>query len=363
MRNSRLKRLHGREIHRPRHLWKPAHPQPDYLRGPPHLTRRLARGMNLTYLFEQNFGVVRTKQLLDTGLTRREVQSIAKSGQIEKVRRGWWVSKSYPANSDVLRAVKAGGVLTGPSALKARGLWCPAEITTLAVRGSDRRRKKESKAKDSHNWFFLDRKRAQHVPRSCDDADTALLVTMLHYTCTQATVLADSAVERKLLTADEVKSAAELAGHRGAAVMRHFDASAGSGTESLLRIWLKQHRIKYRTQVEIEDVGRVDFLIGNRLVIEVDSKTHHLTAEAYRSDRERDRKLVARGYLVMRLTYEEVTGNIDAIGDYILEIVGRDDHRRKPEEWTTAPRTIRRQELEAKRAAAKAAKPTNAAAR
>lgn len=319
--------------------------------------------MNLTYLFEQNFGVVRTKQLLDTGLTRREVQSIAKSGQIEKVRRGWWASKTYPVNSDVLQAVKAGGVLTGPSALKARGVWCPAEIKTLAVRGSDRRRKKKTKAKDNHNWYYLDRERAQRVPRSCDDADTALLVTMLHYTCTQATVLADSAVERKLLTADEVKSAADLAGHRGAAVMRHFDESAGSGTETMLRIWLNQHRIKYRTQVKIEEVGRVDFLVGKRLVIEVDSQTYHRTEEAYRNDRERDRKLVARGYLVMRLTYEEVTGELDEVGDYILEIVGRDDHRREPEEWTTVPRTIRRQELEAKRAAAKAAKATKPAAR
>jgi hypothetical protein len=58
-----------------------------------------------------------------------------------------------------------------------------------------------------------------------------------------------------------------------------------------------------------------------------------------------------------------VTGELDEVGDYILEIVGRDDHRREPEEWTTVPRTIRRQELEAKRAAAKAAKATNPAAR
>ena len=51
-------------------------------------------------------------------------------------------------------------------------------------------------------------------------------------------------------------------------------------------------------------MGRVDFLI-----IEADSVEHHLPK--YQSDRTRDRVATAMGYLMIRLTYEDVVYHWD----------------------------------------------------
>lgn len=42
-----------------------------------------------------------------------------------------------------------------------------------------------------------------------------------------------------------------------------------------MRLRLRRRKVELRTQVTIADVGRVDLLVGERLVIEVDSKEHH----------------------------------------------------------------------------------------
>lgn len=39
-------------------------------------------------------------------------------------------------------------------------------------------------------------------------------------------------------------------------MLDRFDASAESGTETMMRLWLRAHRIAYRTQVEIDEVGQ-----------------------------------------------------------------------------------------------------------
>lgn len=58
-------------------------------------------------------------------------------------------------------------------------------------------------------------------------------------------------------------------------------------------------------QPRIEGVGRVDLRVG-KLLIECDSKAHHTSMANYRNDRRRDRCALVRGWLKMRLTYEDV---------------------------------------------------------
>lgn len=54
-------------------------------------------------------------------------------------------------------------------------------------------------------------------------------------------------------------------------------------------------------------VGRVDMVVrGTRIVIEVDGRTYHEDPAAFEEDRRRDAELVARGYVVIRLSYLRV---------------------------------------------------------
>jgi very-short-patch-repair endonuclease len=58
--------------------------------------------------------------------------------------------------------------------------------------------------------------------------------------------------------------------------------------------------------VRIRGVGRVDLVIGDRLVIECDSREFHDKADSYAADRARDLELLRQGYREIRLTYAQV---------------------------------------------------------
>ncbi len=66
-----------------------------------------------------------------------------------------------------------------------------------------------------------------------------------------------------------------------------------SGTESLVKLMLMRVGVQFAQQVRIDRVGRVDFLVGEHLVIEVDSKAHH--SDPLR-DRARDARLSVLGF-------------------------------------------------------------------
>lgn len=53
----------------------------------------------------------------------------------------------------------------------------------------------------------------------------------------------------------------------------------------------------------------------HRLVAELDSARFHRTARAFHDDRRRDAALIAQGYVVVRLTWERIAHEADAVLD------------------------------------------------
>jgi very-short-patch-repair endonuclease len=70
--------------------------------------------------------------------------------------------------------------------------------------------------------------------------------------------------------------------------------------------------------------------MGERLIVVVEGWQFHDTADKCARDRARDREAVARGYLVIRLTYNDVVERLDAAGEQILRVIRRNDHTLKP---------------------------------
>ncbi|MEL4356596.1 MULTISPECIES: endonuclease domain-containing protein [unclassified Luteococcus] len=134
---------------------------------------------------------------------------------------------------------------------------------------------------------------------------------------------ADSLVNLKKMTKGDI-SCALGRGDRFERVLA-LCAWAESGTESLTRLRLQRHGVLLQTQVQIGQIGRVDLLVGERLIIEVDSRAHHTGEENYRKDRERDLQLRALGYIVVRLTYEQVMYRWDEVEPLILAMIRRGD--------------------------------------
>ena len=110
-------------------------------------------------------------------------------------------------------------------------------------------------------------------------------------------------------------------------MLRLVDAGCASGLETLARLHLRGHNLQVRSQVQIMGVGRVDLVVGDRLVLELDSRAHHTDHDAYERDRARDLELVRRGYLVVRVTYLQVMTGWANVERAILEITRRGEHR------------------------------------
>ncbi|MGX5681968.1 DUF559 domain-containing protein [Schumannella luteola] len=74
-------------------------------------------------------------------------------------------------------------------------------------------------------------------------------------------------------------------------------------------------------------VGRIDFLVGNRLVVEIDGAEFHAPREAFERDRRRDALLTSLGFRVLRFSYIQVLNRWPEVERAILTAVGRGDHR------------------------------------
>ncbi|GAA1480721.1 hypothetical protein GCM10009624_11610 [Gordonia sinesedis] len=103
---------------------------------------------------------------------------------------------------------------------------------------------------------------------------------------------------------------------------------AESGIESIVRLRLRARRIQVQVQVVIAGVGRVDLLIGRRLIVEVDGQEYHADRLRFETDRERDWVAAELGYLVIRLSYQQVIHHWSSAERSILAVVRRGDHLR-----------------------------------
>lgn len=77
---------------------------------------------------------------------------------------------------------------------------------------------------------------------------------------------------------------------------------------------------KLEAQKQIGDY-RVDFLINDKLVVEVDGKTYHATVARFEADRRRDQILLEQGYVVARFTADQASREVAVTAEKILRII------------------------------------------
>ena len=98
----------------------------------------------------------------------------------------------------------------------------------------------------------------------------------------------------------------------------------GSGLETIFAVRLRWLGVRIVPQAWIEG-HRVDFLIGDRLVIQIDGGQHVGRQRA--DDVAHDAELLLRGYHVIRVTYPQVIDDWPAVQDRISRAVGQGLHR------------------------------------
>lgn len=82
-----------------------------------------------------------------------------------------------------------------------------------------------------------------------------------------------------------------------------LDPRAESGTETLVRLALTRAGLSAVPQVRIPGVGRVDLLVGSRVIVEVDSVAWHDDDASRARDYRRDLMLFRLGYVVVRVSW------------------------------------------------------------
>ncbi|MFY9262268.1 MAG: DUF559 domain-containing protein [Actinomycetaceae bacterium] len=154
-----------------------------------------------------------------------------------------------------------------------------------------------------------------HVVECCD-SETALIIL-------------ESAVNHRMISLAQAQEISEQGkkGNRG--IAKHLRAGAQSGSESRVRYFFQKNQVIVENQVLINEVGWVDLLVGEKLIIEFDSDAHHSARIDYLNDRNRDKAAIAAGYLVVRLSYPQIWYEWEETQEFLMELVRKNKHREK----------------------------------
>lgn len=271
-------------------------------------------------------GVVKTEQFLREGTTQRELSRAVIAGSLLRVRKGWYALPGLTPS--VEQAFRVGGVLACANAAAVHGLWVPhfrglhVGVSDQASRLRDREQyhRRLADAPDVVvHW-------SESAPRPCtlvQSLEDCIVTAARCHGAEFAFVLLESALRLRLLGDADKRRLLERLPPRTRSLLRWAGRESESGLESMVAFRLRRLGIRFRQQVRI-GARRVDFLLGEVLVLEVDGAAFH---EADHDNR-RDIELGRLGYRIHHFRTTMVQTHWDAAEADILAALSRGDHLR-----------------------------------
>ncbi|NYG06476.1 very-short-patch-repair endonuclease [Phycicoccus badiiscoriae] len=281
-------------------------------------------------LLSAQSGVVASAQLASLGISGSDLRRWLREGALVRLRRGAFVEGGVWHHSrqderyrltvmSVMRSRSTEDTASHHSALALHGLPLWHVDRALVVLAAD--------VAETTTWngLRLMRLRALVAPTRflglplLDVADAVVTTASVSYE--GGLVAADAATHSEACTTEDLHEAAErlLGGLRGRRRVRSMladvDPLCESPGESRTRIILRALDVPVRSQAEIRDrlgdvVARVDFLVGERCVIEFDGAVKYGGAEGREAlvrEKLREDRLRELGYIVIRLTWDDLT--------------------------------------------------------
>lgn len=265
-------------------------------------------------------GLARGTTLQSFGVTRQRLSQAAKRGEIERVRPGLFAANTV--RGEVREAALHGGALTCTSALRAHGVWVLDEGTRPHVWIGRRGRRLDHEGCRCVSHYFRG-----SVPLGLVEIETALV--QLHHCQGDEAFFAslESALNLRRLSRSAVQRIRQSLPSYARWLVDLARADAQSGLESVLRFRLHLLGFVLACQVDIRGVGRVDFVVGDRLIIEVDGRENHTGTSRRHHDLMRDAAASAVGYETLRFSYAQVIHAWPTVQAAILGAVTRErDH-------------------------------------
>ena len=275
--------------------------------------------MHLDHLLRSEGGIARTSRLVELGCGRRELAARISSGRYVRPQRGWVALPE--TDPDLLFAAEQHVVLSCITQAERIGLWVTDRHPVRHVAAPHGHAKIRGPSPVVHWHRAL-------VPRPAfaleDPIENLLHSVALCQPREEAVVIWESALNR-----GHTDYAAMNALPLNGVARRVLDSCtpfSDSGLETKVKQRLRWLGIPIREQSWV--LGRrVDLLIGNRLVIQIDG-AHHTGAQRD-SDIAHDAQLGLRGYRVIRVSYHQVMREWEFVQQLIVGAIARGEHLAK----------------------------------
>lgn len=260
-------------------------------------------------------GVARVDTLIRDGVSAHALRRARELGQVVTVRRGW--AALAGADPMLVAAARRGVVLSCVTLAARKGLWVldSAEPHVAAPPTSGH-------VKTTRGVIHWNTPLFPRDPDSCEDSlENALVLIARCQPRESALATWESALRKGVIDPGVLeRSPLPPAARRLLAEARPF---ADAGTETIFRTRLRWLNVAIRPQVWI--LGHpVDFLIGDRLVIQIDGG-HHVGVQRT-SDIAHDALLKLHGYHVIRIGYDQLMNRWPQVQSVILSAIAQRLH-------------------------------------
>lgn len=273
-------------------------------------------------------GVVSRRQLLERGVSERQVSRLVTSNQLVVQSRGVFLARGAPESYRAAlwtSLLRTSGVLGFGTAVHIwGGIERPPEVDIVV---HPRRKVTPAKHERIHRVIVPDSALVSVDEMPITTREWSLLDYAGSLSVNDALLLVDRAVQQRWLTLSTVRDRVTAHPHRtGNTVLRQVLAIAedGAAAESERRLhsilrsaniggWLPNYAV--RTHGRLIAVVDVAFPEA-RLALEMDGVAFHTDTERFIRDRQRQNDLVADGWTVLRFTWwdlqrpDEVVGRI-----------------------------------------------------
>ncbi|MFN3865665.1 MAG: hypothetical protein ACK4MD_03005 [Demequina sp.] len=266
--------------------------------------------MTVVGVLEGAGGVARTAALLASGCSPHAIKSAVAGGLAVRGRRG--VLMLPGADASLVLATDLSGELTCVTALARHGisLLRPTRTLHLGVRSGYTTAGRRARGVHLH---YAKARRAPSpgtppvasVATALDEAGRCL-DERAHL------VAVDAALHAGKVSMAQVAAFHSTSADRRAWLLAHADGRAESPGETLARLDIVRRGLAVHPQRFITGVGRVDLVVDDRVVVEIDGRAFHQGPESFVRDRRRGRRVVAGRLPVLRFAAAEVLGS-DAI--------------------------------------------------
>lgn len=271
--------------------------------------------MDVSEALAQFNGVARIEALHRLGVTAYALRRAREAGRIFSVRRGWVALTG--ADRMLVAAAQRGVVLSCITLAARRDLWV-LDASTLHLAAPPH----SGRAHVEHGVLHWGRPLFPRDPDSCEDSlENALVFIARCQPHEAALAVWESALKTKLVDPGVLERMPLPPDARR--MLQRATPFADAGTESIFRTRLRWLQLPITPQVWI--LGhRVDFLIGDRLVVQIDGG-HHVGAQRD-SDIAHDALLKLHGYHVIRISYHQLMRRWHEVQAMILAAIAQRLH-------------------------------------